>query len=98
MGIVSPNMRIKSVIKIKIVKSFELALVFKTKVRIELRAMLTKLFPIKIVIRNVSGFFANSFAILAVKDFCDFISSFILFALINAISLAEKKKQTVKVI
>ena len=66
MGIVSPNMRIKSVIKIKIVKSFELALVFKTKVRIELRAMLTKLFPIKIVIRNVSGFFANSFAILAV--------------------------------
>ena len=49
MGIVSPNMRIKRVIKIKIVKSFELALVFKTKVRIELRAMLTKLFPIKIV-------------------------------------------------
>ena len=28
---------------------------------------------------------------IAVKDFCDFISSFILFALINAISLAEKK-------
>jgi len=53
--------------------------------------MLAKLFPIRMVMRNLSGFLAKSFAILAVKDERDFISSFILFAVMKAISLAEKK-------
>lgn len=55
--------------------------------------MLTKLFPISMVTRNVSGFLAKSFAIFAVNDERDFISSFILLAVIKAISLAEKKAE-----
>jgi hypothetical protein len=61
------------------------------KVKIEVKAILAKLFPIRIVVRKVSGLLANSFAILAKKEERDFTSSFILFAVTNAISLAEKK-------
>jgi hypothetical protein len=43
--------------------------------------------------RNFSGFFVKSYAILAKREELDLISSFILFALINAISLAEKKEE-----
>ncbi len=89
-GIDSPNINKSSVIRIKIVNSFRLVVVFKTKVKIELKAMLAKLLPIKIVVRKVSGLLANSFAIFAKKEDRAFISSFILFAVTKAISLAEK--------
>jgi hypothetical protein len=92
-GIDSPKIRISKVIRIKIVKSFIFTVVLRMKVRIELSAIFTKLFPIKIVMRNFSSFFVKSYAILAKREELDLISSFILFALINAISLAEKKEE-----